>query len=257
MLIKRVWYNWRRRAGESMSDQITQAYVFFHFSTPVQIKIGDETIDTRPDACILTKRGQNRSWYFPEETSMNWLHTNMEASPVIQKYDIPVNCVFYPKDPGFLSEMFRKMRMEFLSEGPYKEDLLDHYFHEFLIILSRSLRPNPAHVTMNSAERKKIEDLRGRVLSQPEKEWTVETMANAVSLSPSRFHAVYKSLYGSSPMNDVINARIDAAKMMLITQPQATLTELADKLGYKNPYHFIRQFKAATGITPGVYRKKQ
>jgi AraC-like DNA-binding protein len=255
MLIKRVWYGWRQKAGESISGKVNRYYNLFHFLTPVQIKIGNELIETRPNACILSEPGQSRWFYFPEDASMNWIHLNRDAASLFEKYEIPLNCVFYPKDTGFVADAFRNMRMEFLSEAPYKEELLDHCFNEFLIKLSRTLSSGSAQVTFNSAERKKMEEMRGRMLSQPEKDWTVESMASSVSLSPSRFHAVYKELFGSSPMNDVIHARIDAAKVLLVTQPQSTLTELAEKLGYKNPYHFIRQFKSVTGSTPGAYRK--
>ncbi len=257
MYIKRVWYGWRQKAGESLTGKVGKYYNLFHFPTPVQIKIEGELIETRPNACILTERGRDRWFYFPEDTSMNWFHTHPEATSLFEKYEIPVNCVFYPKDAGFLGESFRKMRMEFLSEAPHREELMDHYFHEFLIKLSRSLHQDSGQMITSGAERRRLEDLRGRVLSQPEKEWTVESMANSASLSPSRFHAVYKSLFGSSPMNDVICARIDAAKVLLVSRPDASVTELAEKLGYKNPYHFIRQFKQVTGITPGAYRKKQ
>ncbi len=257
MYIKRVWYNWRQKAGESLTGKVNHYYNLFHFPTPVEIKVDGEMIETRPDACILTECGHERRFYFPEDTSMNWFHANQEAIPLFQKYDIPLNCVFYPKDAAFLGESFRKMRMEFLSEAPHSAELMDNYFQEFLIKLSRSIHQDPGQAIMSKAERKKLEELRGRVLSQPEKDWSVESMAGSVSLSPSRFHAVYKTLFGSSPVNDVICARIDAAKVLLVSRPDASVTELAEKLGYKNPYHFIRQFKQITGITPGAYRNKQ
>lgn len=256
MLIKRVLYDWRQKAGECISGSVNRYYNLFHFPTPVQIKIDGELIQTQPNACILSQPGQPRWFYFPEDTSMNWIHAYKDVSSLFAKYEIPVNCIFYPQDVGFLGEAFREMRMEFLSEAPHKEDLLDCYFNAFLIKLSRSLSLDPAQITMSSAERKRLEELRWRALSQPEKDWTVETMANSISLSPSRFHAVYKALFGSSPMKDVIQARVDAAKVLLTTNQQATLAELAEKLGYQNQYHFIRQFKSVTGSTPGAYRKK-
>ena len=43
---------------------------------------------------------------------------------------------------------------------------------------------------------------------------------------------------------------------LLLIAEQATVEELADRLGYTNPYHFIRQFKSITGRTPGQYRKE-
>ncbi len=256
MYIKRIWYDWRQKAGESLTGKVNRYYNLFHFPTPVQIKVDDELIETRPNACILTERGRQRWFYFPEDSSMNWFHANPEANALFEKYEIPVNCVFYPKDPEFLGEFFRKMRMEFVSDALHREELLDHYFHELLIKLSRSICQDSGQTIIGRAERKKLEDLRGRVLSQPEKEWTVESMANSVSLSVSRFHAVYKSLFGSSPMNDVIRARVDVAKVLLASRPDDSVTDLAEKLGYKNPYHFIRQFKAVTGITPGAYQKR-
>lgn len=212
-------------------------------------------VETRPNACILTEPGKSRLFYFPEDTTMNWLHANKEASYLFEEYEIPLNCVFYPEDPGFIPGSFLQMKKELFSGKRYNEDMLDIHFREFLIKLSRSLLSDAAKTVCNSAERKKMEDLRLRMLSKPECDWTVESMANSVYLSPSRFHAVYKMLFGSSPMKDLINARIDAAKLLLMTDAQSTLAELAEKLGYKNPYHFIRQFKAVTGVTPGVYRK--
>jgi AraC-like DNA-binding protein len=81
-------------------------------------------------------------------------------------------------------------------------------------------------------------------------------MAQQVSLSPSRFHAVYKAMFDISPMADVINAKIDRAKTLLIMDEKIGILEISERLGYSNQYHFIRQFKAATGMTPGQYRKK-
>ena len=38
-------------------------------------------------------------------------------------------------------------------------------------------------------------------------------------------------------------------------EQQLTLAQIAELLGYQEQYHFIRQFKAFTGQTPGNYRK--
>ena len=82
-------------------------------------------------------------------------------------------------------------------------------------------------------------------------------MAEMASLSPSRFHAVYKALYGTSPLQDMIEAKINYACSLLLTNESLTLPAIAELLGYNDQYHFIRQFKAVTGQTPGAYRKSQ
>lgn len=257
MLIFRARYNWPRQAGDCISDPMTRNYSFFHFPTPVQIRVNGELIHTRPNACILTEPGQPRWFFFPEDTAINWLHAFPEIKPLLEECQIPRNCVFYPEETGFIPGAFCEMMLEYLSDEPFRDDLLDSYGKAFFIKLSRALRTDAAQLAIRAADRKKLRELRQEVFSKPEKAWTVANMAEYVSLSPSRFHAVYRTLFGISPMKDVINARVECAKGLLTTDAHATLSAIAEKLGYKNQYHFIRQFRTATGITPGEYRKNK
>ena len=50
--------------------------------------------------------------------------------------------------------------------------------------------------------------------------------------------------------------KIEYAKSLLLQQPDLPLSAVAEKLGYHDQFHFIRQFKSVTGMTPGEYRKK-
>ena len=127
---------------------------------------------------------------------------------------------------------------------------------ELLIKLSRSIQEKPLAADINSKEAKLLQELRWQLLSKPEKNWTVEEMAKEVSLSVSRFHAVYKAMFGVSPIKDLIGAKVEQAKSVLLMDREATMISVAEKLGYKNQYHFIRQFKSVTGITPGAYRNE-
>ena len=83
---------------------------------------------------------------------------------------------------------------------------------------------------------------------------TVKFMADGVGLSESRFFSVYKSFFGISPMDDLINARIDLAKNLL-SGSDKKIYAIAQELGYAEVTHFIRQFKKRTGISPSKYRK--
>lgn len=83
--------------------------------------------------------------------------------------------------------------------------------------------------------------------------WTVEDMARAASLSPSRFNVLFKAHFAQSPLRYLIRARIDRAKNLL-RETRMSLAEIADALGYSDIYFFNRQFKKETGIPPGRYR---
>ena len=217
--------------------------------------MGEELIQTRPNACIFSKPMQPRWFYFAEDTTMHWMHDFVEIEGLIEKYQIPLNCVFYPRNPSFISDFFRKTRKEFCSNDPHREELLDCYVEELFVKLSRSLQ-DENKTEISDADQKKLQDLRWQVISQPEKRWTVADMAKMANLSTSRFHAVYKMLFDTSPVKDVIESKIDYAKNLLLMDEQANLLTVAERLGYKNQYHFIRQFKAITGMTPGAFRKQ-
>lgn len=256
MYIRRIQANWKQTAGASISAPVKHYYNLFHFPTSVEIRVGGELIQTRPNACIISKPWEPRWFYFPEDTTLNWMHNDASIEQLLTQYEIPVSQVFYPENPGFLADHFQRMFREFRSKSPHRDQLLDIYVEELLIKLSRSIHAANDTVSLSSTERDRLQRLRMEMLDNPQRHWTVAQMAQQISLSPSRFHTVYKAVFGTSPMTDVIHGKIDRAKTMLIMDEKAGILTISEKLGYSNQYHFIRQFKSVTGITPGAYRKK-
>lgn len=254
MYICRIQHNWEQKAGSCITGAVPKYYNLFHFPTPVKIRIQGEEVQTKPNACILSAPRQQRWFFFPVETALNWFHADAEIEDLLNQYEIPVNCLFYPENPGFIPELFRKMRKEFCMGDPYCEELLDGYTRELFIKLSRSIRRDFSKTFLSSKQQKMMLQLRLEILSHPERKWLVAEMAKSVVLSPSRFHAVYKQMFDTSPMKDVIDGKIDLAKTLLLMEENLTVAAVAERLGYKNQQHFIRQFKAATGLTPGAYR---
>lgn len=256
MLIVRIQQNWHQEAGSCLAGAVPKYFNFFHFMGPVDLPVNGQIVRTKPNACIISRPMQRRGFSFFEDTTMNWTHNDVSIEPLLEQYGLPIGEVFYPANPGFISDLFRRIKREFYSDNLHKERLLDSYMEELLIKLSRSIQPEPMCAGINSKEAKLLQELRWQMLSRPEENRTVEEMAREVSLSASRFHAVYKAMFGTSPVKDLIAAKVEQAKTILLMDREATLPTIAEKLGYKNQYHFIRQFKSVTGITPGTYRKE-
>lgn len=256
MYINKIQYNWKREAGADIVGPVWNYYNLFCFPEPVDVEVDGVLIHTRPNACIFTEPKHPRGFYFPKDTSIHWLHAYKEAAQLLHEYKIPRNCVFYPEDPELVAELFRKLMLEFRSDRPYRDQMLSAYTQALVIALSRGEHSKNTSLHNRSANHGKLRALRSEILSCPEKRWSVPEMAQQVSMSPSRFHAVYKAAFGVSPMKDVVRGKIDCAKSMLILDEHITLSVVAEKLGYTNQYHFIRQFKEVTGMTPGAYRNK-
>ena len=253
MLIHMAQHEWLFKAGDSREDAVREYYNFFHFLTPIEINVNGRRIKTRPNACVFSEPMVARGFYFTEDTKMNWIHAYKDIKPLLEEYEIPLNCVFYPRNTGFISEMVQKMMQERYQKNDYKDEMLDIYAKEFLIKLSREIHEHKKQ-PICKVYQKKMRVVRDTVMAQLEKNWTVAEMAQIASLSPSRFHSIYKGVFGMSPYEDLLNTRIDKAKVMLLFDNQPTILQVAESLGYKNEYHFIRKFKAVTGMTPGKFR---
>lgn len=65
------------------------------------------------------------------------------------------------------------------------------------------------------------------------------------------FHNTYKI----TPRQYLITYRIQKAKELLITQPDISLVEIADKVGFSTENYLIHVFKYHEGMTPGQFRK--
>lgn len=254
MLIHMAQHEWLFKAGDSREGAVREYYNFFHFLTPIEINVNGRRIKTRPNACVFSEPMVPRGFYFTEDTMMNWIHAYKDIKPLLEEYEIPLNCVFYPRNTGFISEIFQKMMQELYVKDAHKNEMLDIYAKEFVIKLSREIH-GQKNRNIGKADQKKMRIVRDAILAQPEKNWTVEEMAKIASLSPSRFHTIYKGTFGVAPYDDLLNIRIDRAKTMLLLDEIPTVSKVAESLGYKNEYHFIRIFKANTGMTPGQFRK--
>lgn len=254
MYIVRIQYKWKQAANSAITTAVPHYYNLFHFLDPVRVRVGNGFLETKPNACIISCPKQIRGFHFEKESVMNWTHLDKSSEMLFEKYNLPVGQVFYPEKPGLIDELFGKIRREFGTANSYREELLDSYLQELLIRLARSLEKGKT--TFDTAVHNGLWALRGEMIAQPTRDWSVGELASRLSLSPSRFHAVYKANFHISPMKDLIAARMALAKSVLLRYDNLTMPQVAERLGYKNQYHFIRQFKAYTGITPGAYRKQ-
>lgn len=82
---------------------------------------------------------------------------------------------------------------------------------------------------------------------------TVGDLAARAHLSPSRFAAVFRRQFGTSPHAYLTSLRIEHACSLLATT-DATQAEIARLCGFADVPHFSKTFRRSTGFTPGEYR---
>ncbi|MFV1994931.1 MAG: helix-turn-helix domain-containing protein, partial [Verrucomicrobiales bacterium] len=79
-------------------------------------------------------------------------------------------------------------------------------------------------------------------------------LAAEVGLSYSGFRKKFHRVTGLPPARYQQQIRMNQAAQWL-RQSNRTITEIADRLGYKSIYYFSRIFKRKTGMSPSAFRK--
>lgn len=87
----------------------------------------------------------------------------------------------------------------------------------------------------------------------PSAAWTVELLAETISMSPSRFAARFRETTGQSVMSYVANWRMNVA-CRLLRETEDGLAEIAQHVGYQDVTSFSRAFKALVGQSPSKWR---
>lgn len=78
---------------------------------------------------------------------------------------------------------------------------------------------------------------------------SVDTLAGTAAMSAAAFHAAFKSVTGTSPLQYIKATRLHKARMLMIQQGM-NASVAASQVGYESPSQFSREFKRFFGRSP-------
>ena len=166
---------------------------------------------------------------------------------------IPLEHTMYTELYEELNELIRICR---LKEGRW-------YFYaklKILYLLSR-IQENGGLISSKSVltavEREKIDRYKN-IISYMEENYmktiSREELADVIHCNPQYLCHFFKKISGVSPVNYLIQLRIEQAKRML-KESNLTILEISMECGFNNTSYFVRQFRKYTGKTPREYRR--
>ena len=83
---------------------------------------------------------------------------------------------------------------------------------------------------------------------------SLDLLADHFSVSATQISRLFRNATGESFKDFMIRKRILYARHLLQSE-NIPVAELCTRVGYTNVSHFIKVFKAQTGLTPAAWRK--
>lgn len=88
-------------------------------------------------------------------------------------------------------------------------------------------------------------------------EYNVEQLSTDLCMSRGTLYRKIQSLTGMSPVEFIRDIRLKQAATLLIGTPDASVSDIAHKVGFTTPSYFTRCFKEKFGVLPKQYSKIQ
>lgn len=87
-------------------------------------------------------------------------------------------------------------------------------------------------------------------------DFKLDALLEGLSYSPNHFRALFKEQCGCAPLQYYNQLKIQLARQQILQNKSImTISEIAARCGFSDPYYFSRMFKKHTGTSPMQYYK--
>ena len=227
------------------------SYVLEYVSDGIgYIEINGEKIQVeKGDVYILKKGGEH--YYYSDKInpySKYWINFHSDIFDAMFEASPLKNVVKIPK--VFCEDLFIEM-LNAGSTSPYHNLICYDVFDVILKIFSKLIK------SYNKTNSKKVPDNIETIKTMLDQSIftniTIEDICEKVFLSNSYVISKFKEYYGITPHQYLIDSKIKQASILLHDK-NINISEIANKLGFYDSYHFSKIFKAKVGVSPKKYR---
>ncbi|MEO3405190.1 AraC family transcriptional regulator [Mucilaginibacter sp. CAU 1740] len=236
--------------------------------------IDEQTYTLQPGAIYFTNPGHFRSfnWRRIEDVylftlSESFLKENVHANifdefPFLLAETFPAR-VLVPEIFAEFETLYLQIQKEYDSESPYRYRIIGNLFVVMLLKFKEYIWKdyNPIYEGNRSSEIvknfKRLLERHYRDLNSgtAEQVFRVQDYADAQNLHPNYLSNVIKIKTGKTISIWIAEKTIAEAKALL-QNSQASIKEIAFKLGFNEATHFSNYFKKNAGVSPVLFRKE-
>ena len=221
--------------------------VFYFNGEPREVAAGHMVL-------IQPRQEQRYEYFGKDKPEVYWVHfTGSDVKNILKHYDIPLDRnVIYSGSSATYVYLFKEMINELQTCRTGYQELLEMYLRQIFLLVQRSWEERTPNVSSHIQE--EMDVARRYFQEHYNEEICIEEYALSRNMSVSWFLRNFKQMTMKSPMQYVLNIRMNNAVSLLETTDY-NVTEIAAIVGYDNPLYFSRIFKKQKGLSPSEYRK--
>lgn len=142
--------------------------------------------------------------------------------------------------------------------APGSESLLDAALKLVLVVLLRNLPATPRAAALANVDRStaSLQHFRNLLEMRFRERWGVAHYAAALGIGPDRLHDLCTTRLGRAP-SDLIAERAGYEARLLLDNAALSVTDVAHRLGFRDPSHFSRFFSRLYEESPRAYRQRR
>ncbi len=230
------------------------SYLLLYVKSPAIFEFGGETITIKPNQLIVFDIGFPYKYSAYKTNYINdWLYFENCERSFLDSIGLPLNTLIPVQDTDFITDTIKKILFEFNSSNSRRKQTMSLLLHTLLLKASEFYDNIKKNYTPSPYSQRLIQ-LKNDIFAAPALQWTVEVMAKELNISPTYLQRLYKEMFDTTLIEDVIKSRLQYATDLLLND-KLPITEIARLCGYNNDVHFMRQFKKHYNLTPSEYRR--
>lgn len=225
------------------------------FKTNALLRNQGKEIIVPPNSAIVYRKNSAQYYRCICDNYVNhYLHfEGCEEDTFYKEAGFSFDTLLYLSNIDVVEDILKMISREQVSLSQNKELCIDMLIKTLMLKLAdANVEENQVLQNHHGAE---LEALRAEIYSNAGQFFSVEQLADKMSLSSSHFQQLYRKHFGVSCYEDLLCAKTKAAQYYLSTTI-LSVREIASLCGYENDVCFMRQFKKRTGFTPTEYRNR-
>ena len=228
-------------------------YLLMRFRTPFFYRANDIRGEGKPSDCILHRTNSDISHgpLSAKSSFINdWILFSADESEEEFLSTLPADTPIRLSDEKTFERLLTEIVNEKFIKDEHTKKLVSGNIYHLLVLFLRSANSAGTDELCYS-----FKEIRASVMASPERQWTLEELAKLYGYSTSRFSALYTEIFGISPINDILENRLNTAKRLLALKTYS-VGQIAELCGFSSIHYFSKFFKSHTGKSPSEYRGK-